>query len=98
MVGRHKNGQVRQKRDEIILYEVDQDVPDELSHIHATDHLLEGLLPRVEAFLMNGPVPFGENEVQFTIVSKCSPLSIDDHIFLLGELLCINSANVRNLL
>ena len=43
-------------------------------------HFFESLFPGVQRSRIHSLVPFGTNEFKLTIVSKCSPFSVDDHV------------------
>ena len=66
------------KENEIIFHEIYEDLPDEFSHVHARDHLLKDLLARVDRHFIHSPVPLGYHKIKLAVVSKCSPLGVDD--------------------
>ena len=52
---------------ELLPHHVHQHLAHQLPHVHAADHLLEGLLAGVQAALVHGQVPLGADKVKFTL-------------------------------
>ena len=53
--------------DELLPHHVDQDLPDQLPHVHPAYHLLKGLSARIQASLINCQVPFCSDKIQFSL-------------------------------
>lgn len=62
---------------------LDENETDQLAHIHAGDHLLEGLLAGIDAVHVDVAIELGANKVEGTVVAECTPLGVDQDMGLL---------------
>ena len=74
-------GNVMADEHEPLVVQVDEHLPDDFSHVHAADHLLEDLLARVDGSLVHASIPLGDDIIQLSLIAKCSPFCIDDNMF-----------------
>ena len=56
------------------------------------------MFARVDGELVHGDVPLGLDEVQLLVVPECSPLGVDDHVLLAGEVVLVDGLDVLDIL
>ena len=52
----------------------------------------------VDGELVHGDVPLGLDEVELLVVPEGSPLGVDDHVLLAGEVVLVDGLNILDVL